>query len=268
MKFIRVFFIVIIFMKITISYAEKLSKIVIIGNQRIDNETIISYLNIDKGQDINISDLNFSLKELFATDLFSKITYEYNKNTLFVKVKENPIINRIALEGNKRIKDDDILPEILLKPRDIFTLNKIKNNLQIILGLYRANGRYGAEVEPKVIYLEQNRVDLVFEIEEGPKSKIKYISFLGNSFFSDKRLKSEIMTKESRWWKILSSGGKFTSSLNTVLSCISIIPESGFSKPANNLSAVVFPEPETPRIPNIEPFQTSKLKSVRTTSSP
>ncbi len=209
MKFIRVFFIVIIFMKITISYAEKLSKIVIIGNQRIDNETIISYLNIDKGQDINISDLNFSLKELFATDLFSKITYEYNKNTLFVKVKENPIINRIALEGNKRIKDDDILPEILLKPRDIFTLNKIKNNLQIILGLYRANGRYGAEVEPKVIYLEQNRVDLVFEIEEGPKSKIKYISFLGNSFFSDKRLKSEIMTKESRWWKILSSGGKF-----------------------------------------------------------
>ena len=87
--------------------------------------------------------------------------------------------------------------------------NKIQNNLQRILALYRASGRYAAVVEPKVIYLEQNRVDIVFEISEGPLSKVESIKFLGNSFFSDSRLKREINTSESRWWKVLTSGGKY-----------------------------------------------------------
>ena len=184
------------------------------GNQRIDNATIKSYLNLDNNNnDINISDLNIVFKELFSTELFSEITFNLQNNILDIKVKENPIINRVALEGNKRIKDDDILPEILLKPRDILTLNKVKNNLQKIRGIYRGNGRYAAVVKPKVIYLEQNRVDLVFEIEEGPLTKIGYIKFLGNKFFSDRKLKTEILTKESRWWKVLSAGGKFDSDL-------------------------------------------------------
>ena len=148
-------------------------------------------------------------KDLFATELFSDISFEFKNNSLFIKVIENPIINRLALEGNKRLEDDDILSEIFLNPRDIFTLNKVKNSMQTILGIYRGNGRYAAIVEPKVIFLEQNRVDLIFEIEEGPLSKIKFINFLGNSFFSDRELRSEILTKEHRWWKILSSGGKF-----------------------------------------------------------
>ena len=122
---------------------------------------------------------------------------------------ENPVINRIALEGNRYLDDDEILPEIYLKPRDIFTKNNIKENLQKILALYRASGRYAAIVEPKIIYLEQNRVDVVFEINEGPASKIESIKFLGNEFFTDRKLKSEVMVSESRWWKILSSGGKY-----------------------------------------------------------
>ena len=93
-----------------------------------------------------------AFKDLFATELFSDINFEYKDDALYINVIENPIINRIALEGNKRIDDNDILPEILLKPRDIFTLNKVKNNLQTILGIFRANGRYAANVEPKVIF--------------------------------------------------------------------------------------------------------------------
>ena len=190
-------------------FSNSINKIVIKGNQRIETSTILSYLNIKKNKEISEENLNAIFKDLFATELFSDISFDFKNNSLFIKVVENPIINRIALEGNKRIDDDDILSEIFLKPRDIFTLNKIKNSLQTILGIYRANGRYAAIIEPKVIFLEQNRVDLIFEIEEGPLSKIKFINFLGNSFFSDRELSSEILTKVHRWWKVLSSGGRF-----------------------------------------------------------
>lgn len=205
--FIYLTFFITIYSKL--SFAEIIKDINIEGNQRIDNETILSYVKLKLNQDINVADLNFAFKELFATEMFSEIIFKVSENILFIKVKENPIINRIALEGNKRIKDEDIMDEILLKPRDIFTLNKIKKNLQRILGIYRGNGRYAAIVEPKIIYLEQNRVDLVFEINEGPLSKIGHVKFLGNRFYSDSKLKSEVLTKESRWWKVLSSGGKF-----------------------------------------------------------
>ena len=199
----------ILFFSFKCAFSNSINKIVIKGNQRIESSTILSYLNIKKNKEISEEDLNAVFKDLFATELFSDISFDFKNNSLFIKVVENPIINRIALEGNKRIEDDDILSEIFLKPRDIFTLNKIKNSLQTILGIYRANGRYAAIVEPKVIFLEQNRVDLIFEIEEGPLSKIKFINFLGNSFFTDRELSSEILTKEHKWWKVLSSGGKF-----------------------------------------------------------
>ena len=202
-------FIVLLFFPIKGAFTTIVNKVFIEGNQRIENSTILSYLDIKKNKEISEEDLNNVFKDLFATELFSDISFDLKNNSLFIKVVENPIINRIALEGNKRIDDEDIIPEIFLKPRDIFTLNKVKNSLQTILGIYRGNGRYAVIVEPKVIFLEQNRVDLIFEITEGPVSKIKYINFLGNSFFSDKELRSEILTKQHRWWKILSSGGKF-----------------------------------------------------------
>tara|TARA_Y100000589_G_scaffold326286_1_gene365769 strand:- start:1159 stop:3408 length:2250 start_codon:yes stop_codon:yes gene_type:complete len=207
-KYALIFF-VLLLVPIKSTFATVINKIFIKGNQRIESSTILSYLNIKKNKEIIVEDLNSAFKDLFATELFSDISFDLKNTSLFIKVVENPIINRIALEGNKRIDDDDILSELFLKPRDIFTLNKVKNSLQTILGIYRANGRYAAIAEPKVIFLEQNRVDLIFEISEGPLSKIKFINFLGNSFFSDRELKSEILTKEHRWWKVLSSGGKF-----------------------------------------------------------
>ena len=202
----------IIFLLITLSkfsFSQVINKIDIEGNIRLDDRTIFSYLNITKNSKILKNDLNTMFKDLFSTELFSEIKFMLNEDKLKIVVEENPIINRIALEGNKRLSDDDIFPEIAIKVRDVFTKNKIQNNLQRILALYRASGRYAAIVEPKVIYLEQNRVDIVFEISEGPISKVDSIRFLGNRYFSDSRLKREINTSETRWWKVLSAGGKY-----------------------------------------------------------
>ena len=138
-----------------LSYSQVINKIDIEGNIRLDDRTIFSYLNINKNSKILKSDLNTMFKDLFSTELFSEIKFILNDDKLKILVSENPIINRIALEGNKRLSDEDIFPEIALKVRDVFTKNKIQNNLQRILALYRASGRYAAIVEPKVIYLEQ-----------------------------------------------------------------------------------------------------------------
>ena len=199
----------IIFNFLKISSADVINKIEIDGNIRLDDNTIFSYIDINSNSILSKDDLNLLFKDLFATELFSEIKFNLDGTKLTIVVKENPIINRIALEGNKRLEDDDIYPEIALKTRDVFTKNKIQTNLQRILALYRASGRYAAIVEPKVIYLEQNRVDIVFEISEGPLSKVESIKFIGNSFFSDGRLKREIATSESRWWKVLTAGGKY-----------------------------------------------------------
>ncbi len=207
---LRFLLIIFLFFFLTnLSRSQVINKINIEGNIRLDDRTIFSYLNIKKNTKVLKSDLNTMFKDLFSTELFSEIKFILDEDKLKILVSENPIINRIALEGNKRLSDDDIFPEIALKVRDVFTKNKIQNNLQRILALYRASGRYAAIVEPKVIYLEQNRVDIVFEISEGPLSKVESIRFLGNRYFSDSRLKREINTSETRWWKILSAGGKY-----------------------------------------------------------
>ena len=192
-----------------VSYSNIINEIDIKGNIRLDDNTILSYLSINKDSKILKSDLNTLFKDLFSTELFSEIKFIIEDKKLNILVKENPIVNRIALEGNKRLEDNDIFPEISIKVRDVFTKSKIQNNLQRILALYRASGRYAAVIEPKIIYLEQNRVDIVFEISEGPLSKVNSIKFLGNRNFSDSRLKREINTSESRWWKVLISGGKY-----------------------------------------------------------
>ena len=192
-----------------VSFSNIINEIDIKGNIRLDDNTILSYLNIKKDSKVLKSDLNTLFKDLFSTELFSEIKFILDDKKLNILLKENPIINRIALEGNKRLEDDDIFPEISIKVRDVFTKNKIQNNLQRILALYRASGRYAAVVEPKIIYREQNRVDIVFEISEGPLSKVNSIKFLGNRNFSDSRLKREINTSEARWWKVLTSGGKY-----------------------------------------------------------
>ena len=175
------------------------------GSQRIDPSTVVSYLSIKPGDPFDTIALDQSLKTLFATGLFADVTLRREGSDLVVRIVENPIINRIAFEGNRRIEDSALTGEVQLRPRVVYTRTKVQNDVQRILDVYRRSGRFAATVEPKVIQLDQNRVDLVFEINEGERTEVRRISFIGNKRFSDRALHDVISTKESAWYRFLSS---------------------------------------------------------------
>jgi outer membrane protein insertion porin family len=175
------------------------------GTQRIDPDTVRSYMLIKQGDQADADRLDRSLKALFATGLFADVTIRQEGNALVVRVVENPIINRIAFEGNRKLTDEVLTQEVQLRPRVVYTRSKVQNDVKRILDLYRRGGRFAASVEPKIVQLPQNRVDLVFEINEGDVTTVRRINFVGNQRFSDGRLRETIQTRESRWWRILSS---------------------------------------------------------------
>jgi outer membrane protein insertion porin family len=175
------------------------------GNERIEQETVLSYFGVRPGDAFDPEQIDAGLKKLFATGLFRDVTIRREDGTLVITVVENPIINRIAFEGNRRIDDEDLSAELQLRPRVVFTETRVQNDVQRILEIYRRSGRFAATVEPKIIQLEQNRVDLVFEIDEGPLTGVKAIDFIGNREFSDGDLRDVITTTESAWWRFLSS---------------------------------------------------------------
>ena len=157
-----------------------ITEIVVEGTQRIEPDTVRSYMRVKTGGTLLPSLINESLKALFATGLFADITIRREGTALIVRVVENPIINRIAFEGNKRIKDEVLESEVQLRPRIVYTRTRVQGDVKRILDLYQRSGRFASTVEPKVIQLEQNRIDLVFEISEGPETGIKRINFIGN----------------------------------------------------------------------------------------
>ncbi len=179
------------------------------GTQRVDPTTVRSYMRVNPGEPFDPVRIDSSLKSLFATGLFADVTLRREGDALIVMVTENPIINRIGFEGNLRIEDDVLASEIELRPRVVFTRTKVQSDLQRILELYRTQGRFAATVDAKVIQLEQNRVDLVFEINEGPTTKVTSINFIGNREFSDGTLRGEIATTETAFWRFLSTTDTF-----------------------------------------------------------
>ncbi len=185
--------------------APVIENIIVEGANRVEPETIYSYLLVKVGDTFSPSRIDRSLKSLFATGLFADVSFSKRGNELIVSVVENPIINRIAVEGNDIIDDEVIEAEISLRPRIIYTRTKVQNDVQRIITIYRRSGRFAATVEPKVIQLSQNRVDLVFEISEGDPTNIKNIRFVGNRVFDDDDLRDIVQTKESRWYRFLSS---------------------------------------------------------------
>ncbi|MEO7635204.1 MAG: outer membrane protein assembly factor BamA, partial [Sphingomicrobium sp.] len=172
--------------------------IAVTGGQRLEPETIRAYANLSPGQNYTASSLDQALKDLYATQLFADVTISGGETgDLVIAVRENPVINRIVLDGNKRLKDDKIVPEIKLAPRQIFTRSGARADVERILELYRRQGRFAARVEPKIVQLDQNRVDVVFEIYEGDLAKVRAINVIGNTNFSDGRLQKEMYTKEA-----------------------------------------------------------------------
>lgn len=175
------------------------------GTQRIEVETVKSYMTIAEGDLYDPDRVNRSLKALFNTGLFKDVSLRREGEQLVVRVVENPIINRIAFEGNKRINDEALQTEVQLRSRTVYTRAKVQNDVKRILELYRRSGRFAAVVEPKLIELEQNRVDLVFEISEGQPTYVRRISFVGNKRFDEDKLREALQTKEERWYRFLSS---------------------------------------------------------------
>lgn len=186
-----------------------ISKITIQNNQRVESATILSYIKIKPGDSFSQDKVNASLKEMYETELFSNVNISVDGNTLVIKVQENPIINKIGFEGNKRITDETITGEISLKPRSVYTKSKVQSDVLTIQDLYRKSGRYATSVEPKIVSLDQNRVDLVFEIDEGKKASVKKIYFIGNKLFNSETLRKTINTKESRWYTFYSSNDSY-----------------------------------------------------------
>jgi outer membrane protein insertion porin family len=189
--------------------ADVIRSIVVVGSERLEPATILSYIKLRVGEPYTDAAGDAALKDLYATELFANVSITNASGDVTVQVQENPVINRIILEGNRRIKDDKILPEIKLGPRQIFTRSKVRADVARIIELYKRQGRFAATVEPKSVQLQQNRVDIVFEISEGPKSKVRQINIIGNEKFSDGELRSEMVTKQARFFRLFSSSTSY-----------------------------------------------------------
>jgi outer membrane protein insertion porin family len=175
------------------------------GAQRIEADTVRSYMGMRSGDQVTAGGLDKSLKALFATGLFADVNIRQDGRDVVVRVVESPIINRIAFEGNKRISNDILNDEVKLRPRIVFTRARVQTDLQRIMDVYRRSGRFSAVVVPKVIQLPQNRVDLIFEISEGELTEIRKIAFVGNKKFDDGDLREVVQTRETAWYRFLSS---------------------------------------------------------------
>ena len=189
--------------------APVIRQILVEGNQRVEADTVLSYLLLQPGQPFDSRLVNLSIQTLFATGLFSDVQMEDRGEIVIVRVQENPIINRVILEGNSAIDDEKITDEIQAQPRAIFTRSRVQSDVQRIIEVYRRSGRFAATVTPKIVEQPQNRVDLIFEISEGPVTGVRRINFIGNESYSDRRLRRELVTRESRWWRFFSSNDNY-----------------------------------------------------------
>jgi len=180
------------------------------GSQRIEPETVLSYTKLRTGQPYTNEILDQALRDLLASDLFADVTIAgVETGDITIRIRENPIINRVLLEGNKTLKSDKITKEIKLAPRQIFTRTAVRQDVARIIELYRRQGRFAARIDPKMVSLDQNRVDIVFEIDEGPKSKVRAINILGNTVFSDGKLREQMVTKQASITRFFSSNTSY-----------------------------------------------------------
>ena len=179
------------------------------GNERVTDGTILAYLPVQVGDDITLTSLDQAIAALFGTKLFSDVSISRDGGTVLITIKENPIINRISIEGNDVLSDERLLEELDIQPRRVYTRDVAIEASKKLLNIYRLSGRFAAEVVPKVIRLENNRIDLIFEVNEGDLIKIESIRFIGNQAFSDYALRQVISSRERRWWAFLSGADKY-----------------------------------------------------------
>jgi len=188
---------------------DRIAAIKVEGNQRIEATTIQTYMLLVPGDVFDPDRMDRSLKTLYATGLFSDVKLRRDGNTLVVTVVENPIVDRIAFEGNHKLTDDNLRSEVQLRPRAVFTAAQAQADRQKLLDLYAHRGRFAATVEPKIIQLPDNRVNVVFEINEGDSTLISRITFIGNRAFSESKLREVVDSRQSAWWRFLSTSDSY-----------------------------------------------------------
>ena len=191
------------------AYAEVITSINVSGAQRIEPSAVISYSGFKQGDTLDQYALDDGMRKIYETGFYSDVTLDNNNGALNVIVKENPSINQVIFEGNDKISKDDLEKEVTLKARSTYTRAKVQTDLKRLLDVYRSNGRYAAEVTPQIIPLEQNRVNLVYNIVEGPKALIKKITFIGNDNFDSNGLSKVINSSRERWYQFLTDSDKY-----------------------------------------------------------
>lgn len=176
------------------------SNIIIEGAQRVERETILSYLAFNQGQPLNSATIDSSIKALFQTGLFSDVSITQRGGAVVVRVAENPLINLVNFEGNSEIDDETLQKEVEIKEQMIFTKARVQSDTQRVLALYQSKGFYNVRVVPKLIRLQNNRVNVAFVISENGKTEVKQITFTGNKSFRDGTLKGVLITKQKSFW--------------------------------------------------------------------
>ncbi|QNT78771.1 Outer membrane protein assembly factor BamA [Entomobacter blattae] len=179
------------------------------GNDRVETNTILSYLVVQRGDTFNQDQLDRSLKLLYATGLFRDVSLHRSGDILQVRVVENPVVNQVAFEGNSGLKDEDLRKAVSLQARSIYTPALVASDRKKILDAYAVHGFYSVGVTPQVIQLSHNRVNLVYKINEGEKAVINKIIFVGNHAFSEARLMQEVTSRESAWYRFFSSSDQY-----------------------------------------------------------
>ncbi len=171
----------------------------------MDQKAVAQMLGVKIGDDIKIFDLNKGVARLYRTGLFKDISVDLKGSTVVVEIEENPILNRITIEGNDELDDETLQAEIGFQSRQPYSPSKVQSAVDRMLQVYKRSGIFSVEIEPKVIERENSRVDLVFEVEENDKTYILDIEITGNKSFSKSELKSVLLSREKRWWRFLSS---------------------------------------------------------------
>jgi outer membrane protein insertion porin family len=177
--------------------AQNIAAITVEGNRRVEAETVRSYFKPGPSGTLDAAAVDDGLKALIETGLFSDVKIDHQAGQLVVRVVENPVIGRVAFEGNKKVKDEQLSQEIQSKPRGTLSRPMVQSDAQRIAEIYRHSGRYDVRVTPEIIEQPNNRIDLVFTIDEGQKTGVKAVNFVGNNAFSASRLKDQIKTHES-----------------------------------------------------------------------
>jgi outer membrane protein insertion porin family len=189
--------------------ADAVRSIEIKGNERVEGATIETYLPFRVGDSFEAGGIGDVIKTLYATGLFHEVDVRWEQGTVYIQVKENPLVNQVVVEGNKNVDTKVIKENIILKPRTVFTAAKAQRDAQLIKDMYRARGRFLTQVKPQIIGRDQNRVDVVYKVEEGEDTEISAIRFVGNKRFDDADLRQVIATKETAWWRFLGGNDNY-----------------------------------------------------------